>query len=134
MPAGVQHLELCIDAHLLHWIALQALTAAKTIAAELHGKAPQHSHDALRPSSPSPDILYIRAVMAILQCCFRALPRGSGADHVAAASMRAHVCWVLGTVRGLLQMQAVEHVAQTLQACILAACHWHANQVAHWQA
>ena len=43
--------------------------------------------------------------------------------------MHAHVCWVLGAVRSILQRQAVQNVMQTMQACILAACHLHANKV-----
>ena len=106
---------------------LQAWATVRSIAAELHGKARQTPPPAAtrRSSpSPSPDPLYIRAVMAVLQCCFSA-----GASDRQGGRMRRHVCWVLGAVRTLLQQRALEQASQILQACILAACDWHATKV-----
>ena len=114
-------------------ILRQALTTARSIAAELYGKAHKQSVPSLpsapRQSSPSPDPLYIKAVMAVLDSCFSTPSQGGQGTIEHAAGLHAHVCWVLGTVRGLLLQQGVQHVAQTLQACILAACDWHATRV-----
>lgn len=102
--------------------AVQACQVARAIAAELQGKAAQKAGPPRRSASPSPDPLYIRAVMAVLQCCFQG---GAGST---AGRLHMHVCWVLLALRGMLQMNGLEHAPQILQACTLAACDWHATK------
>ena len=100
---------------------------ARAVAKELQGRAASPSSAAARQSSPSPDPAYIGAVMAVLK---RSLtPTGSAQPVSTNRQLAQHVCWILSTAKGVLEALGDQHTAAMLQACILAACNWHATKV-----